>query len=117
MAVTDTILKKIAACNAFMPDLTFVAKTHAGKLITNPNVMLEYGYTPVTLLSFNGANGQYPYAGLIADAAGDLFATTHQGGPADGVGTVFEITGAGFIATDLWNNIGDWNLNATSLIA
>jgi len=42
--VTDTILKKIAACDAFVPDLTFVAETDAGKLVCNPNVMLEYGY-------------------------------------------------------------------------
>ena len=33
---------------------------------------------------------QYPYAGLIADAAGDLFGTTYGGG-ANGDGTVFEI--------------------------
>ena len=37
-------------------------------------------YTPVTLLSFNGANGAVPYADLIADAAGDLFGTTSTGG-------------------------------------
>ena len=42
--VTETILKKIAACDAFVPDLTFVASAEAGKLIPNPNVMLEYGY-------------------------------------------------------------------------
>ena len=42
--VTETILKKIAVCDAFVPDLTFVASTEAGKLIPNPNVMLEYGY-------------------------------------------------------------------------
>lgn len=42
--VTETILKKIAACDAFVPDLTFVASTAAGKAVTNPNVMLEYGY-------------------------------------------------------------------------
>jgi hypothetical protein len=37
--------------------------------------------TPVitTLVSFNGTNGQYPYAGLIADAAGNLFGTTGAG--------------------------------------
>lgn len=39
--VTETILKKIAACDAFVPDLTFVASTEAGKLIPNPNVMLD----------------------------------------------------------------------------
>lgn len=42
--VTETILKKIDACDAFVPDLTFVAETETGKLIPNPNVMLEYGY-------------------------------------------------------------------------
>ncbi len=42
--VIDTILKKIAVCDAFVPDLTFVAETEAGKLVPNPNVMLEYGY-------------------------------------------------------------------------
>ena len=42
--VTETILKKIAGCDAFVPDLTFIASTEAGKLIPNPNVMLEYGY-------------------------------------------------------------------------
>jgi len=40
--VTDTILKKIAVCDAFVPDLTFVAATDSGKLIPNANVMLEY---------------------------------------------------------------------------
>jgi uncharacterized repeat protein (TIGR03803 family) len=53
-----------------------------------------------TLVSFNGANGLYPYAGLIADAAGDLFGTTVEGG-ANNDGTVFEIakTGAGYAST------------------
>jgi hypothetical protein len=42
--ITDTILKKIAGCDAFVPDLTLVAKTAAAKLLPNANVMLEYGY-------------------------------------------------------------------------
>jgi hypothetical protein len=42
--VTDTILEKIAACHAFVPDLTFVASTEAAKRVPNPNVKLEYGY-------------------------------------------------------------------------
>jgi hypothetical protein len=41
--VTETILRKIEACDAFVPDLTFVAAA-ATKLVPNPNVMLEYGY-------------------------------------------------------------------------
>lgn len=42
--VTETILKKIDATDIFVPDLTFVTKTEAGKLVPNPNVMIEYGY-------------------------------------------------------------------------
>ena len=66
-----------------------IAKTAAG-----------FASTPTTLVSFNGADGQYVYAGLIADGAGDLFGTTGSGG-AYGDGTVFEIakTAAGFAST------------------
>ena len=53
-------------------------------------------YTPTTLLSFNGSNGAHPWAGLIADANGDLFGTTLYGG-ANNDGTVFEITNSGFV--------------------
>jgi hypothetical protein len=38
-----------------------------------------------------------PQAGLIADANGDLFGTTAAAGPHEG-GTVFEITGSGFVS-------------------
>src|SRR5712691_4877753 len=37
------------------------------------------------------ADGSFPYAGLIFDAAGNLYGTTSQGGTA-GKGTVFELT-------------------------
>jgi uncharacterized repeat protein (TIGR03803 family) len=39
-----------------------------------------YASTPMTLVSFNGANGAGPVGGLIADAHGDLFGTTQGGG-------------------------------------
>ncbi len=59
-----------------------------------------YASTPTTLVSFNDANGADPYAGLIADAAGDLFGTTTTGG-ANNDGTVFEIakTAGGYAST------------------
>ena len=49
-------------------------------------------YTLTMLVSFNGDNGSNPAAGLIMDAAGDLFSTTYSGG-ANGFndGTVFEL--------------------------
>ena len=50
-----------------------------------------------TLASFAGAaDGAQPNADLTADAAGDLYGTTYGGGPA-GDGTVFELTGSGFV--------------------
>ena len=42
----------------------------------------------------DGADGNNPYAGLIFDAAGNLYGTT-SGGGTSGVGTVFELTPAG----------------------
>jgi hypothetical protein len=42
--ITATILEKIALCDIFIPDVTFVAATTGGKLVPNPNVMAEYGY-------------------------------------------------------------------------
>ena len=58
-----------------------------------------YASTPTVLVSFNGTNGLYPSAGLIADAKGNLFGTT-QGGLFNS-GTVFEIvkTAGGFTST------------------
>lgn len=49
------------------------------------------GYSaPRVLVNFTGANGANPVAGLVADAAGNLFGTTLNGGPQGG-GTVFEL--------------------------
>jgi uncharacterized repeat protein (TIGR03803 family) len=52
---------------------------------------------PVTLATFDGSNGSYLYAGLTADAQGDLFGTTYSGG-ANSSGTVFELVhnGSGY---------------------
>ena len=56
--------------------------------------------TPLTLVSFNGINGALPFAGLLADAAGNLFGTTGGDG-ANNQGTVFEIvkTAGGYAST------------------
>ena len=45
-----------------------------------------------TLASFNSINGAYPYGGLIADASGNLYGITVNGG-VGGYGTIFKITG------------------------
>jgi uncharacterized repeat protein (TIGR03803 family) len=52
--------------------------------------------------SFNGVDGQNPYAGLTIDRGGNLYGTTFQGG-ADGAGTVFKLAprGSGWIFNPL----------------
>jgi hypothetical protein len=60
-----------------------------------------YASAPSTLASFNDTDGQMPQGSLIADAKGDLFGVTAEGGATGEVGshgTVFEIakTGAGY---------------------
>jgi hypothetical protein len=42
--IVDTILDKISCCAIFVADLTFVGKTEGGRLIPNPNVLIEYGW-------------------------------------------------------------------------
>jgi uncharacterized repeat protein (TIGR03803 family) len=53
------------------------------------------------LYNFNGGTGDgyYPYAGLIADKAGNFYGTTYQGG-ASGYGTVFELKLSGGVWTE-----------------
>jgi uncharacterized repeat protein (TIGR03803 family) len=88
-----------------------------------------YASAPTTLVSFNGADGGTPTAGLIADADGDLFGTTSAGGPSDH-GTVFEITDSGFVTTAsttpasngilFWSTHGQaaiWGMDGTNVIA
>jgi len=59
-----------------------------------------YATTPIILVSFDGANGQVPFAGLLADANGNLFGTTGYGGSSN-LGVVFEIvkTASGYAGT------------------
>ena len=42
-AIVDTILAKIAACDVFVPDVTFMPAS-GERHTPNPNVMIEYGY-------------------------------------------------------------------------
>jgi uncharacterized repeat protein (TIGR03803 family) len=50
------------------------------------------------LLSFDGTDGSFPYAGLVQGADGNLYGTTYNGGTY-GYGTVFEISAAGKLTT------------------
>jgi len=64
------------------------------------------GWRETVLHSFdkNELEGYYPYAGLIFDAAGNLYGTTNAGGVPHGAGAVFELSsreGGGWTATVL----------------
>ncbi|HEU5431699.1 MAG TPA: VCBS repeat-containing protein [Thermomicrobiales bacterium] len=89
-----------------------------------------YASAPTKLITFTGADGEQPFAGLIIDATGNLFGTTSAGG-ANGDGTVFEITGSGFVtagsaaaqASDgiLFQGTGGqaalWGMDGTNIVA
>jgi uncharacterized repeat protein (TIGR03803 family) len=55
-----------------------------------PVVAVSAAPTLITLVTFNGTNGEDPTGALIADATGNLFGTT-SGGGANSNGTVFEV--------------------------
>ncbi len=78
-----------------------------------------YASTPITLVSFTGgSDGEGPQAGLIADAAGDLFGTTNTSGVE--AGTVFELVKAagGYALTTLlgFNGNNGANLQAGLIV-
>ena len=58
------------------------------------------------------SDGQYPYAGLLADARGNLYGTTLEGGT-DGHGTVFELTPPQF-GQRQWSERVLWSFGADS---
>jgi uncharacterized repeat protein (TIGR03803 family) len=53
-------------------------------------IISGYATTPTVLVTFNGTNGAQPNGPLLADASGNLFGTTENGGT-NGLGTVFEV--------------------------
>jgi uncharacterized repeat protein (TIGR03803 family) len=56
------------------------------------------GWTENVLFRFDGKDGQQPYAGVVLDAAGNLYGTTFVGGSdncLDGCGVAFELSPSG----------------------
>lgn len=49
VSIVDTIFEKINQAAVFVGDLTYVGKTEKGKLLPNPNVMIELGHA-ITVL-------------------------------------------------------------------
>lgn len=60
-------------------------------------------YSEKILYSFGvggAGDGNYPYGGLTADAAGNLYGTTEQGGSTQNSGTVYKLTKSGTTWTE-----------------
>ena len=53
-----------------------------GAVFEIANTATGYAGTPTTLVSFDDTNGRLPGGSLIADANGNLFGTTNEGGKA-----------------------------------
>jgi uncharacterized repeat protein (TIGR03803 family) len=62
-------------------------------LVSGPCVFAQHA-TVLHSFASNSKDGNMPYAGLVFDAAGNLYGTTSYGG-VHGVGTVFELTRTG----------------------
>ena len=103
-AYTQSILVSFNGANGSLPDsgVTFDAAGNlfgttqqggtggAGTVYEIAKTASGYASQPTTIANFNGANGASPFAGVLVDAAGNVFGTTQQGGQG-GAGTVFEI--------------------------
>jgi len=60
---------------------------------------IAYGQTPVTLVNFDIADGDFPYFGSLVQATnGAIYGSTYEGG-AHSYGTIFKITPAGALTT------------------
>jgi hypothetical protein len=49
VSIVDTIFEKINQAAVFVGDLTYVGKTERGKLLPNPNIMIELGHAITSL--------------------------------------------------------------------
>ncbi len=77
-----------AAGNLYGTTSTGGASNHGTVFQLTPNT--DGSWSQSLLHSFNSSDGAYPFAGLVFDAAGNLYGTTEYGG-ASGLGTVFKL--------------------------
>jgi uncharacterized repeat protein (TIGR03803 family) len=92
-----------AAGNVF--GTTYAGGNAGGGTVFELSLFATGGWREIILHSFSGSDGYGPKAGLVMDAAGNLFGTTSGGGNA-GVGTVFELSpvaGGGWTETTVYS--------------
>ena len=121
-----TTLVTFDGTNGTQPDAGLIADA-AGNLYgtttyggaNNDGTVFELAagsYALTTLVSFNGADGAIPEAGLFMDAAGNLYGTTYSGGT-NGDGTVFEVAAGTYALSTLVNFNGTNGANPQAGLA
>ena len=92
-----------------------VTGSNYGTVFEIVNSRGAYADTPTILTSFDLSNGAFPATSLLADANGNLYGTTVNGGQFDD-GTVFEISESGFVLpNEFAGTPGSANCNGKSL--
>jgi uncharacterized repeat protein (TIGR03803 family) len=81
-----------------MSKLSWVTKACAGSLLWAMAAIALPAQTLTTLFSFDGTDGDNPYAGLVQATDGNLYGTTLNGG-VNGGGAVFKITPSGTLTS------------------
>ncbi len=76
---------------------------------------MGYDSLPMIVGTFTYGNGSEPIGGLIADASGNLFGTTAFGGELGSTGTVFELTGSGFVPPKFAGTPGQANCTGVTV--
>ncbi len=82
-AIFDTITAKIASASVFVPDLTFVGQRVGQRPVSNPNVLVEYGYalhkpgSPRILAVMNDVYGKPTVADMPFNLAHKRFPITY----------------------------------------
>ncbi len=95
-------------CNLIIDASGNLYGTTAGNSVDNNGTVFEVSagtHALSTLAIFNLANGGGPSAGLLADASGNLYGTTREGG-ANNLGTVFELAAGTHVLSTLVTFIG-----------
>src|SRR5271166_5413363 len=87
--------------SAFAPlgKRSFQSMVCAVLLVLTATAIARPSPTFTMLLSFDGSDGDGPYAGLVQASDGNLYGTTSEGGLNYGWGTIFRITPDGILTT------------------